>query len=166
MTDNVLFSVEDREKGCTPLVRLHRVAPLTRPQEGWPVGHDPVRDGANPAPTDLRIHDLRHTRAALLIEAGRHMEEVKDHLGHSSMRVTSDYYGHLFPRARRAVAASLDTAYQQAALQRSADNLRTTLSVVPTGDRPPKEIPATTEVISFGAEDGIRTRDPHLGKVM
>jgi len=37
------------------------------------------------------------------------MEEVKDHLGHSSIRVTSDRYGHLFPSARAALADSLET---------------------------------------------------------
>ncbi len=38
----------------------------------------------------VRFHDLRHTCAAILIANGRHMEEVKDHLGHSSIRDTSD----------------------------------------------------------------------------
>jgi integrase len=47
-------------------------------------------------PETLRFHDLRHTCAALLIANGRHMEEVKDHLGHGSIRVTSDRYGHLW----------------------------------------------------------------------
>src|SRR5215211_3999886 len=50
-------------------------------------------------PKQLRFHDLRHPCAALLIANGRHMEEMKDHLGHSSIRVTSDRCGHLFPRA-------------------------------------------------------------------
>ena len=50
-------------------------------------------------PKQLRFHDLRHTCAALPIANGRHMEDMKDHLGHSSIRVTSDRYGHLFPRA-------------------------------------------------------------------
>lgn len=36
------------------------------------------------------------------------MEEVKDYLGHSTIRVTSDRYGHLFPRARQELAAGLD----------------------------------------------------------
>jgi integrase len=31
----------------------------------------------------LRFHDLRHTCAALLIAAGAHLEEIKDHLGHA-----------------------------------------------------------------------------------
>lgn len=58
-------------------------------------------------PEALRFHDLRHTCAALLIANGRHMEEIKDYLGHSSIRVTSDRYGHLFPQARRSMAEGL-----------------------------------------------------------
>lgn len=71
-------------------------------------------------PDGLRWHDLRHTCAALLIDAGRHLEEVRDHLGHSTIRVTSDTYGHLFPRARQAVADALDEAFAK----RNADNSR------------------------------------------
>ncbi len=36
------------------------------------------------------------------------MEEMKRHLGHSTIRVTSDHYGHLFPEARQALADDLD----------------------------------------------------------
>lgn len=66
-------------------------------------------------PAGLHFHSLRHTCAAFLIADGRHMEEVKDHLGHSSIRVTSDRYGHLFPKARLAVAESLDETFRRAA---------------------------------------------------
>jgi integrase len=62
----------------------------------------------------VRFHDLRHTRAALLIAAGRHLEEVKTYLGHSTIRVTSDRYGHLFPEARAAIADALDATYREA----------------------------------------------------
>ena len=72
-------------------------------------------------PKGLRFHDLRHTCAALLIANGRHMEEVKDHLGHSSIRVTSDRYGHLFPRARQELAESLDETYRRAASSDGAE---------------------------------------------
>jgi integrase len=51
-------------------------------------------------PQRLRFHDLRHTCAALLIAAGAHLEEIKDHLGHASIRTTSDRYGHLYDAAR------------------------------------------------------------------
>ena len=67
----------------------------------------------------LRFHDLRHTCAALLIAAGRHLEEVKAHLGHSSIRVTSDRYGHLFPDARQAVADALDETYRGAGVRQA-----------------------------------------------
>jgi Phage integrase family len=60
----------------------------------------------------VRFHDLRHTCAARLIAAGRHLEEVKTYLGHSSIRVTSDRYGHLFPEARAAIADALDATYR------------------------------------------------------
>jgi integrase len=72
-------------------------------------------------PKKLRFHDLRHTCAALLIANSRHMEEVKDHLGHSSIRVTSDRYGHLFPRARQELADGLDETYRRAATVGDAD---------------------------------------------
>jgi integrase len=65
-------------------------------------------------PETLRFHDLRHTCAALLIEAGRHLEEVKDYLGHSSIRVTSDRYGHLFPTAKEGMREGLERSYQAA----------------------------------------------------
>jgi hypothetical protein len=39
------------------------------------------------------------------------MEEVKDHLGRGSIRVTSDRYGHLFPSARLVLAESLETTF-------------------------------------------------------
>jgi integrase len=65
-------------------------------------------------PAGLHFHSLRHTCAAFLIADGRHMEEVKDHLGHSTIRVTSDRYGHLFPKSRQVVAEGLDAIFAAA----------------------------------------------------
>ena len=47
-------------------------------------------------PHGLRIHDLRHTCASLLIAAGANPKAVQVHLGHSSISVTIDGYTHLF----------------------------------------------------------------------
>lgn len=59
----------------------------------------------------LRLHDLRHTHAAVLISAGIPLTAVQRRLGHSSIRVTSDMYGHLMPEVHdsivRAVSAVL-----------------------------------------------------------
>lgn len=43
----------------------------------------------------VRIHDLRHTFASLMINAGCNLVYLRDQLGHSSIKVTCDVYGHL-----------------------------------------------------------------------
>jgi integrase len=62
----------------------------------------------------LRFHDLRHTCAALLIAQGAHPKAIQAHLGHSSIQVTMDRYGHLFPDALEHLADRLDAARTQA----------------------------------------------------
>jgi len=49
----------------------------------------------------IRFHDLRHTFASLLIQNGESLAYVKDQLGHSSIKMTVDVYGHLVPGANR-----------------------------------------------------------------
>jgi len=56
----------------------------------------------------LRPHDLRHTCASLLIAADAHPRHIKEHLGHSSIRVTMDVYGHLYEDSRDEIAERLD----------------------------------------------------------
>lgn len=63
----------------------------------------------------LRIHDLRHTAASILIAQGCHPKVVQEHLGHSSIVLTMDRYGHLYPRDRSKVSDALDTAFASVA---------------------------------------------------
>ena len=44
---------------------------------------------------------LRHTFASLLIEDGQSLNYVSDQLGHRSIKMTADAYGHLVPGASR-----------------------------------------------------------------
>ena len=57
----------------------------------------------------IRLHDLRHTYASLLIQQGESLAYVQQQLGHSSVQVTVDVYGHLIPGANRAAVDRLDT---------------------------------------------------------
>jgi integrase len=57
----------------------------------------------------IRFHDLRHTFASLLIQNGESLAYVKDQLGHSSIKMTVDVYGHLVPGANRAAVNKLPT---------------------------------------------------------
>jgi integrase len=62
----------------------------------------------------LRFHDLRHTRASLLIAAGAHPKLIQARLGHSSITTTLDRYGHLFPSVEAALAEALDLTFASA----------------------------------------------------
>jgi integrase len=46
---------------------------------------------------DIRIHDLRHTCATLLLTKGVHPKIVSEMLGHSSVAITPDTYSHVIP---------------------------------------------------------------------
>jgi integrase len=63
-------------------------------------------------PADVRIHDLRHTAASLLIAQGAHPKMIQAHLGHASITTTLDRYGHLFPDDMDRLADALDAAYR------------------------------------------------------
>ena len=49
----------------------------------------------------VRFHDLRHIFATLLIEQGESLAYIRDQLGHSSIKITVDTYGHLVPGGNR-----------------------------------------------------------------
>ena len=60
----------------------------------------------------LRWHDLRHTAVALAIAQGAHPKAIQARLGHSSVQVTLDRYGHLFPELDAAIADGLEGAFR------------------------------------------------------
>jgi len=76
-----------------------------------------VRAGLDPR---TRFHDLRHTAAALMIAEGAHLLAVKERLGHSTIQVTADRYGHLFPSLEAALTDRLDVTYTDALARRNA----------------------------------------------
>ena len=46
---------------------------------------------------DIRLHDLRHTHASLMLKAGAHPNVVSERLGHASVNITLDTYSHVLP---------------------------------------------------------------------
>ncbi len=60
----------------------------------------------------VRIHDLRHSAASMMIAENAHPKAVQVALGHSSIAVTMDRYGHLFPSDQEALADRLDARYR------------------------------------------------------
>ena len=63
----------------------------------------------------IRLHDLRHTFGSLLIQNGASIVYVKDQMGHSSIQVTVDIYGHLIPGANVCFVDRLDEGFPEEA---------------------------------------------------
>jgi integrase len=52
----------------------------------------------------VRLHDLRHTAATLLLSWGQHPKVVQEMLGHSTIAITLDLYSHVVPGMHREAA--------------------------------------------------------------
>ena len=53
---------------------------------------------------DVRLHDLRHFHASLLLKEGVHLKVVQERLGHSSIAITADIYSHVAPSLQKEAA--------------------------------------------------------------
>lgn len=59
----------------------------------------------------IRLHDLRHSHASLLIELGFSPLAIADRLGHEKVETTLNTYSHLFPHKRDEVAEKLQKCF-------------------------------------------------------
>ncbi len=59
---------------------------------------------------DVGVHTLRHSAAVAWLEAGVHIKAVADLLGHSSISITGDIYGHTSDDTARAAIDGLSGA--------------------------------------------------------
>jgi integrase len=115
------------------VLRDHLVAHRLRGQgEGLAFGTSPAQPMQ---PTNLRkraltawthaglrpigLHEARHTFASLMIAAGVNAKALSSYMGHASVSITFDLYGHLMPGSESEAAGLLD-AY----LARSTDDCR------------------------------------------
>jgi integrase len=66
---------------------------------------DLERAGAEPPPM-IRLHDLRHTHATLLLAKGVPVKVVSERLGHASPTITLTVYAHVLPGNQKDAAAT------------------------------------------------------------
>ena len=57
-----------------------------------------------------RIHDLRHTGASWMIQAGVPLPVIQQHLGHESIQTTVAVYGHLYRHSMEAASDAIAAA--------------------------------------------------------
>lgn len=60
-------------------------------------------------PRTIRLYDLRHTSATLLLRAGEHIKVVSERLGHSAVWITLEIYVHILPGMKRDAATRIDS---------------------------------------------------------
>lgn len=84
-----------------------------------------TRDPADPEPDPekkrkllprLRFHDLRHSAATLLLAQGVHPRYIMELLGHSSISVTMNLYGHVLDDMKRETARQIDAIFNPVAV--------------------------------------------------
>ena len=92
---NLVFPTENGTIHSNSNIHRHCWGPLQR-KAGLTemVGSD--RDGNEIRETRYRFHDLRHVAASLFIEQGWTPKKVQTVMGHASIQVTFDTYGHLW----------------------------------------------------------------------
>ena len=58
----------------------------------------------------IRLHDLRHTCATMLLKMGQHPKYVQELLGHANISITLDTYSHVIEGIGDGLADAMDEA--------------------------------------------------------
>jgi len=61
-------------------------------------------------PKTVRLHDLRHTCATLLLGKGVHPKIVQELLGHATIAITLDTYSHVLPNIQGEAVSAMESA--------------------------------------------------------
>ncbi|MCB2190417.1 MAG: site-specific integrase [Deltaproteobacteria bacterium] len=93
---------------------LGEVVPWIFHRDGMPIAQNSIRHYykrtlRKAGLPDRRFHDIRHSFATQLLTLGQPVTYVKEQLGHSSIKITVDIYGHLIPGSNRDAVNQLDT---------------------------------------------------------
>jgi integrase len=60
-------------------------------------------------PKTIRLYDLRHTCATLLLKAGEHIKVVSERLGHANISITLETYAHVLPGMQEGAATKMES---------------------------------------------------------
>ena len=100
-------TVNDRARRAWGWKKAPNPEPDARPRKVWVKGRDDALD-------PIGLHECRHTFASLLIAAGVDLKAVSTYLGHASITITLDLYGHLLPGSEAGHGAQLEAFLDRA----------------------------------------------------
>jgi integrase len=81
------------------------------------------RTGESGGLKGIRLHDLRHAHASILLKQGVHPKIVQERLGHSSISTTLDIYSHLLPGLDEAAARRFEEGLQGVSYEVAVENV-------------------------------------------
>lgn len=73
------------------------------------LSHEMIRGCKKTGVKRIRIHDIRHSHASLLINQGYDALILADRLGHEKVSTTLNTYSHLFPHKQQSLVESLES---------------------------------------------------------
>lgn len=106
-----LFLVEDLADYISSLYGItdtNRLLPITKTF----LEHEMQRGIKESKLKRIRLHDLRHSHASLLIELGFTPLAIADRLGHEKIETTLNTYSHLYPNKQVQLADKLNAEYR------------------------------------------------------
>ena len=97
------------------MAQLYQLRPQDRlfPYTKYFLYHEMIQGCERSGVKKIRVHDLRHSHAAALIEMNVAPKLLQERLGHERIQTTLDTYGHLYPNAQAEVARQLEAFIAQ-----------------------------------------------------
>lgn len=90
----------------------NRLFPITK----YYLEHEMQRGIKESGVKRIRIHDIRHSHASMLVEMGFSPLEIANRLGHEKIETTLNTYSHLYPNKQEQLAYRLDKEYREGLL--------------------------------------------------
>ena len=101
--------IKDYMDSLYELQENDRLFPITK----YYLEHEMQRGIKESGVKRIRVHDLRHSHASMLIELGFSPLEIANRLGHEKVETTLNTYAHLYPNKQTKLAERLDSEYRE-----------------------------------------------------
>ena len=101
--------IKDYMDSLYELQENDRLFPITK----YYLEHEMQRGIKESGVKRIRVHDLRHSHASMLIELGFSPLEIANRLGHEKVETTLNTYAHLYPNKQTKLAERVDSEYRE-----------------------------------------------------
>ena len=100
--------IQDCLNALYKLGKKERILPVTK----YYLEHEMQRGVKKSGVKKIRIHDIRHSHASLLVEMGVLPLEIAERLGHEKVETTLNTYAHLYPNKQTKLTEKLHQEYK------------------------------------------------------